>query len=228
MTERDNSSSSQLSIFGAASPSYNVVQTDDHSHRQEGTKAARQQGRNTSNEERRPSAPRLDSSSTTPDAASLSARIRAGLPASLNSSALADLEFEFEYAMATKTLLRADIAPSGVPLKTGRWIVHADDRYRYFTGRTREPIPAGSVAGVPWAGLHTLRHTAATHLFSRGANAVQVQRFLGHHSPAFTLAVYVHLLPDDLPDTEFLDVFAPAVAVPATGSSDNALTAAQA
>jgi hypothetical protein len=29
--------------------------------------------------------------------------------------------------------------------------------------------------------------------------------WLGHHSPAFTLATYVHLLPDDLPDPEFLD-----------------------
>ncbi|MCB0867349.1 MAG: hypothetical protein KDB48_01510, partial [Solirubrobacterales bacterium] len=28
--------------------------------------------------------------------------------------------------------------------------------------------------------------------------AVQVQRWLGHHSPAFTLQVYVHLLNDDL------------------------------
>jgi integrase len=28
----------------------------------------------------------------------------------------------------------------------------------------------------------------------RGANAVQVQRWLGHHSAAFTLATYVHLL----------------------------------
>lgn len=27
----------------------------------------------------------------------------------------------------------------------------------------------------------------------------------GHHSPAFTLATYVHLLPDDLPDPGFLD-----------------------
>jgi integrase len=35
-------------------------------------------------------------------------------------------------------------------------------------------------------------------LFARGANAVQVQRWLGHHSPAFTLATYVHLLADDL------------------------------
>ena len=54
-------------------------------------------------------------------------------------------------------------------------------------------------------GLHTLRHSAATILFRRGWNAVQVQKFLGHHSPAFTLAVYVHLLPDDLPEPDFLD-----------------------
>jgi hypothetical protein len=37
-------------------------------------------------------------------------------------------------------------------------------------------------------------------LFERGANAVQVQRWLGHHSPAFTLSTYVHLLADDLGD----------------------------
>ena len=29
--------------------------------------------------------------------------------------------------------------------------------------------------------------------------------WLGHHSPAFTLATYVHLLPDDLPDPTFFD-----------------------
>ena len=27
---------------------------------------------------------------------------------------------------------------------------------------------------------------------------------LGHHSPAFTLATYVHLIPDDLPEPRFL------------------------
>jgi integrase len=64
---------------------------------------------------------------------------------------------------------------------------------------------AAKRAGVPWAGLHTLRHTAATLLFRRGWNAVQVQKFLGHHSPAFTLATYVHLLPDDLPEPAFMD-----------------------
>jgi integrase len=58
--------------------------------------------------------------------------------------------------------------------------------------------PAARRAGVPWAGFHTLRHTCATMLFRSGLNAKHV--WLGHHSPAFTLAVYVHLLPDDLPE----------------------------
>jgi integrase len=54
--------------------------------------------------------------------------------------------------------------------------------------------PAAEEAGVGWAAFHTLRHTCASRLFAAGRNAVQVQRWLGHHSPAFTLTVYVHLL----------------------------------
>jgi integrase len=65
--------------------------------------------------------------------------------------------------------------------------------------------PAAKRAGVSWAGFHTFRHTCATMLFRHGANAKQAQMWLGHHSPAFTLATYVHLLPDDLPDADFLD-----------------------
>jgi integrase len=65
--------------------------------------------------------------------------------------------------------------------------------------------PAAKRAGVPWVGFHTFRHTCATMLFRHGLNAKQVQMWLGHHSPAFTLATYVHLLPDDLPDAAFLD-----------------------
>jgi len=65
--------------------------------------------------------------------------------------------------------------------------------------------PAAAKAGVPWAGWHTLRHTCGTLLFRHGANAKQVQHWLGHHSPAFTLATYGHLLPDDAPDPTFLD-----------------------
>ena len=58
--------------------------------------------------------------------------------------------------------------------------------------------PTAAEAGVPWIGMHTFRHTCATRLFAAGRNAVQVQRWLGHHSPAFTLSVYVHLLDDDI------------------------------
>jgi integrase len=73
--------------------------------------------------------------------------------------------------------------------------------------------PAAHRAGVPWAGLHTLRHTCATVLFRHGLNAKQVQLWLGHHSPAFTLATYVHLSSDDLPNPTFLDtLLAPAKA----------------
>jgi integrase len=64
--------------------------------------------------------------------------------------------------------------------------------------RRRVLKPVVEEAGVPWAAFHTFRHTCATRLFADGRNAVQVQRWLGHHSPAFTLQVYVHLLDDDL------------------------------
>jgi integrase len=65
--------------------------------------------------------------------------------------------------------------------------------------------PAAVRAGIPWAGFHTLRHTCASRLFRFGWNAKQVQMVLGHHSPAFTLATYVHLMPDDLPSLDLLE-----------------------
>lgn len=52
--------------------------------------------------------------------------------------------------------------------------------------------------GAPWAGFHTFRHTCASLLFARGSNAKQVQAWLGHHSAAFTLSTYIHLLDDDV------------------------------
>jgi integrase len=60
--------------------------------------------------------------------------------------------------------------------------------------------PACEEAGVEWAGFHTFRHTVASRMFAAGRNVVQVQRWLGHHSPSFTLDSYVHLLDADLGD----------------------------
>jgi integrase len=64
--------------------------------------------------------------------------------------------------------------------------------------RRRILAPAAQEVGAGWAGFHAFRHTCASMLFADGRNAVQVQRWLGHHSPAFTLSVYVHLLDGDL------------------------------
>jgi integrase len=57
---------------------------------------------------------------------------------------------------------------------------------------------AAEEAGAPGAGFRTFRHTCASMLFERGANAKQVQRWLGHHAASFTLDTYIHLLRGDL------------------------------
>jgi len=81
-----------------------------------------------------------------------------------------------------------------------------DSSYLYRTALK----PAARAADLEWVGFHTLRHTCATLLFTQGgANAKQVQMWLGHHSPAFTLATYVHLLPEDLPNPGFFDALLP-------------------
>jgi integrase len=67
------------------------------------------------------------------------------------------------------------------------------------------PNGRGGVRATTWVAWRSLRHTCASTLFRRGLNAKQVQLWLGHHSPAFTLATYVHLMPEDLPDAAFLD-----------------------
>ena len=46
--------------------------------------------------------------------------------------------------------------------------------------------------------FHDLRHTCASLLIQAGATPVEVQRILGHSTPATTLNLYTHLLPDAL------------------------------
>ncbi len=64
--------------------------------------------------------------------------------------------------------------------------------------RRRMLKPTAEKACVEWVGFHAFRHTCASLLFAESRNAVQVQRWLGHHSAAFTLATYVHLLDGDI------------------------------
>lgn len=78
--------------------------------------------------------------------------------------------------------------------------------------RRRVLKPAAEEACVSWVGFHAFRHTCASMLFAEGRNAVQVQRWLGHHSPAFTLSVYLHLLDGDIGEP---------LALPASSNTDS-------
>jgi integrase len=63
--------------------------------------------------------------------------------------------------------------------------------------RRRVLKPLVEEAGAPWAAFHTFRHTFASIHLSEGTNLLQLSRALGHHSAAFTLTRYTHLLPGD-------------------------------
>jgi integrase len=86
-------------------------------------------------------------------------------------------------------LMSRVLKPAAVAAGLGEWV---------GTGKARH--------AETWVGFHTFRHTCATRLFRHGWNPVQVQKFLGHSDPGFTLKTYVHLLPEDQPDPSFMDV----------------------
>ena len=55
---------------------------------------------------------------------------------------------------------------------------------------------AAARAGFPAAGLHTLRHSAASVMLTHGVPLKVVSEILGHSSIAITGAVYGHVSPD--------------------------------
>lgn len=50
---------------------------------------------------------------------------------------------------------------------------------------------------VPMLGFHAMRHAYAARLIAAGANLKQLQVWMGHHDPAFTIKEYGHLFDDD-------------------------------
>jgi hypothetical protein len=88
---------------------------------------------------------------------------------------------------------------------------------------------AGKDKPAPWVSFHTFRHTCASLLFAEGKNVKQVQEWLGHADPGFTLRTYGHLLDEGLGDADFLDeaVLADPSRVNA-GSTEGPQTAANA
>jgi len=100
----------------------------------------------------------------------------------LSPSLAAALEAHLEHHTADAYVFTS---PEGAPL-----------RHRNFYARCW--YPALQRLGLPRAGLHILRHSAAARLISAGASLKAIQSILGHRSAAFSLTVYGHLLDADL------------------------------
>jgi len=78
-------------------------------------------------------------------------------------------------------------------------IVFPNDRGAMFTknGRLEEILRAALAAvGLHSIRLHDLRHVYAAHFLMAGGSLYDLQKNLGHHSVAFTAAVYGHLSQD--------------------------------
>ena len=76
-------------------------------------------------------------------------------------------------------------------------------------------------AGVPTIRLHDLRHTHATLMLKHGVPLKVVSERLGHSTPAFTMAVYQHVLPGMQRDAA--DIFARLVTRPASAEPEPSL-----
>ena len=75
---------------------------------------------------------------------------------------------------------------------------HSGHPYSPNNIRARVLVPALERAGVPRVGFHAFRHTCASLLIERGLSPLRLQRWMGHHSAAYTLDVYGHLIDAEL------------------------------
>lgn len=117
--------------------------------------------------------------------------------------------------------LAGHAAPARVFLTPGTASPIRDDAWRNNVW-----TPLLRRAGLRYRKPHTLRHTFASLLIEGGESLKYVQEQLGHHSPAFTLAVYGHLLPrgerravDRLDDAPAAPIRNPRAAEPGASAS---------
>jgi integrase len=71
----------------------------------------------------------------------------------------------------------------------------ASDPFAATTFRRSTWAPLLKRAELRYRKPHTLRHTYSSLLIQAGEPITYVQQQLGHHSAAFTLAVYGHFIP---------------------------------
>jgi integrase len=114
-----------------------------------------------------------------------------GAPKSRHGARLVPLPYELA---ATLRAQRRRTDPDDALVFPGREGAPAD----VGSLRRRVLVPAAQRAGLSGVGFHTLRHTCASLLIERGLSVLRLQRWMGHHSPAFTLETYGHLIDGDL------------------------------
>jgi integrase len=138
-----------------------------------------------------------------------------------------DIDFGAKRLRVRRQCYEGEVAPPksryggrDIPLSTAMarllWPRQGDPDALVFTGPRGQRVdrawlwreqlePARDAAGLPWVTFHSFRHSCASILFAEGKNPKQVQMWLGHSDPGFTLRAYVHLIDDGLGDADFLD-----------------------
>jgi len=94
-----------------------------------------------------------------------------------------------------KTLQDAESAVDGHEPSPWIFPVVAADAFAATSFRRYVWLPLLKRAELRYRKPHTLRHTYASLLIQAGEPLTYVQGQLGHHSAAFTLAVYAHFIP---------------------------------
>jgi integrase len=64
--------------------------------------------------------------------------------------------------------------------------------------RKRVLAPAVERAELSGVGFHAFRHTCASLLIERGLSLLRLQLWMGHHSAAYTIDIYGHLVDEEL------------------------------
>jgi site-specific recombinase XerD len=77
-----------------------------------------------------------------------------------------------------------------LPVKSLKTICVKARHNRLFTSQKKAGLTKGR-------GIHSLRHTFATHSLYQGTDLYTLKRFLGHASLKSTI-IYLHLLPERL------------------------------
>jgi integrase len=114
-------------------------------------------------------------------------------PCSLPPSAIVALQFQRELQAEHRRLFAGDYKENGLIFCQPDGNFHEPDLISQIVIRRMRK------AGISGTSIHTLRHTHASILLSRGVPLPAVSARLGHADPNVTARVYAHALPvDDL------------------------------